>query len=494
MEAPETRYVERPDGVSIAYQVIGDGPVDVLYVPGFVSHLDLAWSEPHFVRMLERLTSFARVITYDKPGTGVSDPVDHAPLLEERAQDVLTVMDAVGLSQCVLMGFSEGGATVLLLAATVPERVTSVVTYGALVKARPTPAELARMGISQEEVDGKWLALRDATADWGSGRTADLLFPTVVTAVERRFWALFERASASPRMVRALLDGCEETDVTGVLPSIRVPLLVLHRTGDFVPVANAHVLHDLVPHARFVELPGEDHAFWKGDVEPVLAEIEEFVTGTRTPAAPERSLATVLFSDVVGSTARAAERGDAAWRHELHALDVRVAAIALEQGGRVVKSLGDGHLVELPGPGRAVAAALALRQAAATLDLPLRIGIHTGECERIDDDLGGLAVHIGARIAALAGAGEVLVSRTVKDLLVGSPVGLEPRGEHALKGVPGTWELYAVRDPAQPRATLPTQRALRTGDRAALRMVRHTPWAVRRLTSLAQRLDGTART
>lgn len=488
MEAPETRYVERSDGVAIAYQVIGDGPVDVLYVPGFVSHLDLAWSEPAFVRMLERLTAFARVVTYDKPGTGVSDPVDHLPLLEERAQDALTVMDAVGLQRCVLMGFSEGGATCLLLAATSPDRVTSVVTYGSFVKGRPSSEELARMGLTQAQVDGRWHALREATGHWGSGRTADLLFPTVVSTVERRFWALFERAAASPKMVRALVSAYEQTDVTGVLPSIGVPVLVLHRTGDFVPVANAYLIAQRIPGARLVELPGDDHAFWKGDVEPVISEIQEFVTGSRGRVEPDRVLSTVLFSDVVGSTGRAAELGDAAWRRELEGLETQVRAVAGAHGGRVVKSLGDGHLVELPGPGRAVRAGLALQAASG---LPLRVGIHTGECERIGDDLGGLAVHIGARIGALAEQGEVLVSRTVKDLLVGSAVQLQPRGEHVLKGVPGVWELHAVVDGRS--IPLPSQRQLRTGDRAALRMARHTPSAMRRLAALAQRLDPASR-
>ena len=492
MEAPETRYVERADGVAIAYQVIGDGPVDILYVPGFVSHLDLAWGDPGFVRMLNRLTSFARVITYDKPGTGISDPIAHLPLLEERAQDAMTVMDASGAVRPVLLGFSEGGATCLLVAATAPDRVAAVITYGAIAKSRPTDDELARIGLTRDEVDRKWEQMRTATAAWGSGRTADLLFPDLVTPVERRFWSLFERAAASPRMVRALIDACEQTDVMSFLPAIQVPTLVLHRTGDFVPVANARLLAQATPGARLVELPGHDHAFWKGDVEPVVSEIEEFVTGVRTPVEPDRTLATVLFTDVVGSTRRAAELGDTAWRRELEVLDARVRAVAAEHGGRVVKSLGDGHLVELPGPGRAVAAALALHRAASAPGLPLRVGIHTGECERIGDDLAGLAVHIGARICALAAPGEVLVSRTVKDLLVGSAVSMQQRGAHALKGVPGTWELHAVvaseGDPA-----IPAERALRPGDRAALRVARRTPWAVRRLASLAQRLDVAAR-
>lgn len=490
MEVPDTRYVERADGVAIAYQVFGAGPVDVLYVPGFVSHLDLAWTEPRFARMLTRLASFARVITYDKPGVGISDPIDHPPLLEERAQDALTVMDAAGAQRPVLLGFSEGGATCLLLAATVPERVAALITYGALVKAHPTDDELKRMSLSREDVDSKWAKLRDSTSRWGSGATAELLFPSASTAAERRIWALFERAAASPRMVRALIDACEQTDVSAILSSVRVPTLVLHRTGDFVPLANARMLAHGVPGARLVELPGEDHAFWKGDVEPVISEIEQFVTGSRRSVERERALATVLFSDIVGSTSRAAEVGDAAWRRDLEALDARVRALAAEHGGRVVKSLGDGHLLELPGPGRAVVAALALRTVAAALDLPLRVGIHTGECERIGDDLGGLAVHIGARISALAQPGEVLVSRTVKDLLVGSQVNLEPRGEQLLRGVPGSWELHAVVDESITRESVPAQRALRTGDRTALRMARHSPWAVRRLAALAQRLDG----
>jgi class 3 adenylate cyclase len=490
VEAAQTRYVERPDGVAIAYQVIGDGPVDVLYVPGFVSHLDLSWSEPSFVRMLTRLASFARVIIYDKPGTGISDPIDHLPLVEERAQDALTVLDAAGSERPVLLGFSEGGSTCLLIAATSPERIAGVVTYGALVKGRPSAQELERMGLTQEEVDAKWAAMHDAIDDWGSGRTADLLFPSIVSPMERRFWSLFERAAASPKMVRGLISATEQTDVTAVLPSIRLPVLVLHRTGDFVPVAHARLLAQGISGARLVALPGDDHALWKGDMDTVLNEIEEFVTGSRSSAQPDRALSTVLFSDVVGSTARAAQAGDAAWRRELEALDAQVGAVASAHGGRVVKSLGDGHLVELPGPGRAVQAALSLHEAST---LPLRIGVHTGECERIGDDLGGLAVHIGARIATLATEGEVLVSRTVKDLLVGSAVGFRSRGEHVLKGVPGEWELYAVLGGRSAERVLAAQRELRAGDRTALRMARTTPWAVRRLSSLAQRWEAGTR-
>lgn len=485
MEAPEVRYVARPDGVSIAYAVAGEGPVDLVYVPGFISHLDLAWADPHFAGFLKRISSFSRLVMFDKPGTGLSDPVPAVPTLEERARDIEIVMDAAGLDRAAVLGFSEGGLAALVLAASRPERVSALVLYGCIPKGRPSEEELISAGVSPALYRERAAAAVGLTESWGKGRSLELFAPSVAgDPALRRFWALYERAAASPAMARMLIDAVWEMDVTGVLPAISTPTLVLHHRDEFIPLANGRILADGIAGARLVELEGRDHVFWMSDMNPAMDEIERFLTGAIGTTEPERALATVLFCDVVGSTETAAARGDAGWRDELERHERTVDEAVTRFGGRLVKSMGDGHLAEFDGPARAVRCALWLRDHAA---LVLRTGIHTGECERMGDDLGGIAVHIGSRVSAMAGPGEVLVSGTVRDLVVGSRLEFGARGEHTLKGVPGRWRIYSAEPRDDPAVAPAQERELRAGDRIALRAVRHAPKLTRAAARLTQR-------
>ena len=479
MEVPETRYAERPDGVSIAYQVYGEGPRHLIWVPGFISHLDLLWTDARFVAVLRRLGTLGRVILFDKPGTGLSDPITHVPSVEERRDDIATVLDHAGVERVVMMGFSEGASSSLLFAATWPERVESLVLYGAIVKGLPDDSELEIWGFSRAQAEERWRSIQDVVADWGKGGLIGLLCPSMDSPVERRFWALFERAAASPKMARALIEAVRGLDVTQILPTVKTPTLLVHCVDDYAPVENSRHMAEVMPDARLVELPGGDHAFWFGDAEPVLGEIEQFITGARGVAETDRVLATVLFTDLVGSTEQAAELGDARWRERLEAHDALVRRFVGQHRGRVVKAMGDGHLSVFDGPARAIRCAMALRDAS---ELPLTAGVHTGECESIGDDVGGLAVHIGARVAAKAAPGEVLVSSTVKDLVVGSQLSFAERGEHELKGVPGRWRLHAVGPADAPPVA--HERQLRPGDRVALRMARRTPQVSRAAVKL----------
>ena len=484
MDIPETRYAERPDGISIAYQVVGNGPRDLIYVPGFISHLDLTWADPGFARFMRRLTGFARVIMFDKPGTGLSDPVPHPPPLEERASDIGTVLDAAGIERAVVMGFSEGAPASLMFAATWRERVEALVLYGGLYRRTFGAEELAALGASADVFDVAMSRLETLPPQWGRGLTADIFAPSVATAASRTMFGRYERAAASPRMIRSLIDAVATIDVSTIAPTVDVPALVLHRTDDLCPVAGSRWVSQLLPSARYVELPGADHLFWVGDCDLVADEIEQFLTGARGASDPDRMLATILFTDLVDSTRRAAELGDAAWRQRLEAHDALVRREVEAFRGRVVKAMGDGHLCVFDGPARAVRCAFAIRDAATE---PVRAGVHTGECEVIGEDLGGLAVHIGARVGAIARGGEVLVSSTVKDLVAGAAIAFADRGEHELKGVPGAWRLYAA-GPADAPPPVDDRREVRPGDRALLRANRAAPSAVRTVVELSRRL------
>jgi class 3 adenylate cyclase/alpha-beta hydrolase superfamily lysophospholipase len=489
VQQPETRYTVRPDGVSIAYQVWGSGPVDLLYAPGFISHLDLLWADPGYTRFFTRLGSVARVIAYDKPGTGCSDPIPHVPSLEERMEDIRFVLDAAGSERAVVMGFSEGGPACALLAASAPERVISLILYGSFAaggKQKNADPEVQE----HWEVAGNQL-LEDVVAHWGTGRSIDLFAPSAASRFQRRLAGGFERAAASPGMVKALIDAVERIDVRDVLSSIRVPALVLHRSGDAIPIAGGRELAELIPGARFVELPGRDHAFWFGDQGTIAEEIEGFVTGGHGTAPVERALATLLFTDIVDSTRRAAELGDGAWRPLLERHNATVRDSVERFGGRVVKLLGDGTLAAFESLASAVRCGMELCDSLASLGLPVRAGVHTGECELIGEDLGGVAVHIGARVGAAAGPGEVLVSSTVADLVMGSGLYFEERGSHELKGVPGRWRLMAVTHEGDPAPMQSQAMPLRRGDRALERVARSFPGAVRAATRAAGRSGGT---
>jgi pimeloyl-ACP methyl ester carboxylesterase len=423
--------------------VLGTGEVDLVYVPGWISHLDLQWADPTFARFLRRLASFSRLTVFDKRGVGLSDPVGSAPTFEDRMDDVRVVMDAVGSRRAALLGFSEGGPLASLFAATYPDRTAALVLYGTFAVG---PA--VDVGVpGGEEFAALLERLRRTIDEWGEGRTLELLAPSLARndAIRARYGA-FERAAASPAMAAALLRAITESDVRDVLPAIRVPTLVLHRADDAVPIAHGRYLAGLIPGARFVELPGSDHLPMAGDIEVMVDEIQEFLTGVRQTGEPDRVLATVLVTDIVDSTRRAAELGDRAWRDLLARHDASVRTQIRAFGGREVKHTGDGFLATFDGPARAVGCARAAVAGAGGLGIEIRAGLHTGEIEVVGSDVGGLAVHIAARIAALASPSEVLVSRTVKDLVLGSGLQLESRGPHTLKGVPDRWRLYAVAD------------------------------------------------
>ncbi len=440
--AGTTQYA-RSGGLSIAYQVVGEGPLDLVYVPGWVSNVELMWDEPTQARFLERLASFSRLILFDKRGTGLSDrvPDDRLPTLEERVDDVRAVMDAVGSERAALFGYSEGGNLSALFAAAHPERTVALVTFGIFAKRVWSP-------------DYPWAPTREARAeevermerDWGGEMDLAILAPSAADdAPFMRRLATYLRQSASPGAAATLLRMNTEIDIRGILPTIGVPTLVLHRRGDReADIEEARWIAGQIPGARLVELDGADHLPWVGDQDALLDEVEEFLTGARGGPASDRVLATVVFTDIVGSTERAAAVGDRRWR-EL--LDLHHAAVRAEldrHRGREVDTAGDGFFATFDGPARAVRCACAIRTAVHGLGLEVRIGVHTGECEVRGGDVSGIAVHIGARVAAAAGPGEVLVTRTVCDLVAGSGLEFEDRGRTTLKGVPGEWQVAAV--------------------------------------------------
>lgn len=496
--APRTQYAKCGD-LSIAYQVVGEGPVEVVFVPSFVSHLEFLWADPVVKAWLDRLASFTRLILFDKLGTGMSDPVSGIPTVEERAAEIDAVIDAAGASQPALFGLSEGGPASIFFASTRPDRVRALVLFGTYPRGAPgpdaDPGEF-RAQILAEGWDEKYVPSDDqinrinefgrhVDNDWGDGQALSLLVPSLGSPQQL---ALAERVTASPGMARATLESGRHLDVSHLLGSVQVPTLVVHARDDIVPIQLGRFLADSIPGARMLEVDGSDHAPWFTEPEVIAGEVEQFLTGARGKRGGERVLTTVLFTDIVSSTSRAAELGDARWRAVLE----RHSEIARNElgrfGGRVVKSTGDGILATLEGPASAIRCAGALVDAAKPLGIELRAGVHTGECEVIDDDVGGLAVHIAARVCDAAAAGEVLVSRTVRDLVVGSGVALSERGSHQLKGVPGEWELLAVDRPGATAGdsagvaamNTPGPRAsMRAGDRVALLMARRTPWLLR---------------
>jgi class 3 adenylate cyclase len=492
---PKTKYAKNGD-VNIAYQVVGDGPLDLVLVPGYISHLDLIWSIPEAPAFLRRLASFSRLIQFDKRGTGLSDPVPGVPTLEERMEDLHAVLDAVGSERTALLGVSEGGPMSILFAATYPERTTAMVLYGST----PSFAAAGQFApIAQDHVERVWPAVDAIEEAWGEGRSVELFAPSFSDdEAVRRSFALFERAAASPAMFASLMNALKEIDVTGILSAIGVPTLVLHRTGDpVVPIAASRYMGEHIPEARFVELSGDDHIPWLGDADRLVDEVEQFLTGARQTREPDRVLATVLFTDIVSSTQRASELGDRRWRELLETHDEGVRRQVDVHGGRVVKSLGDGYLATFDGPARAIRCGRTLAADAETLGIELRAGIHTGECELLGEDVGGMAIHIGARVAALAEPGEVLVSSAVRDLVVGSGIEFEDRGTHTLKGVPGSWSLLAAGDDGgspvtapreeEPDRLAPNLETPRRGDRIALRIARSAPSLARLKSDITMR-------
>jgi pimeloyl-ACP methyl ester carboxylesterase len=443
--APETRYARSGD-VHIAYQVTGRGPRDLVYVPGWVSNIDLMWEEPAMARFLDRLASFSRLILFDKRGTGLSDRVstDQLPTLEQRMDDVRAVLEAVGSERAALFGHSEGGNMCVLFAATYPERTTALVTLGSFAKRRDPDDDYPwAPGAHDREA-----TVADVELNWGRLRPADVEYYAPSRAGDEPFVRNLEqylRRAASPGAAAALLRMNSFIDVRDVLPTIQVPTLVLHRTGDRdVNVQEGRYLAARIPGARFVELDGEDHWISAGDTDAIADEIEEFLTGTRPVPELDRVLATVLFTDIVGSTRRAAELGDRRWRELVSTHDAAVRRQLQRFRGREIDTAGDGFLATFDGPARAVRCAQSIGEAVRELGIDVRAGIHTGECELDGAKIRGIAVHTGARVASLAGPGEVLISKTVKDLVAGSGLEFEDRGVHELKGVPGEWQVYAA--------------------------------------------------
>jgi class 3 adenylate cyclase len=434
MIPPETRYARSGD-VSIAYQVTGSGDFDLVFLPGFVSNLDLTWENPSLAHLLSRLGGFSRLILFDKRGTGLSDRVAGIPDLEARMDDIRAVMDAVGSERAALFGVSEGGAMSMLFAATYPDRTCALVLYG-------TYAHYLTWVISGETLDG---FIDVIGRSWGTGATAQFFMPSKASDENfRREWARWERSGASPSAAVALTRMNAEIDVRPILPTIRVASLVLHRTGDpRVNVDAGRYLANHIPGAKYVELPGEDHV--PLDITDLLVdEVEEFLTGSRSVVEIDRVLATVLFTDIVDSTKRAAELGDRQWRVLLDRHDAAVRSQIGRFRGHEVKSLGDGFLATFDGPARAVRCAAAIAGMVEPLGLTVRSGLHTGEIELNRDDIGGIAVHTAARVVAMAGPGETLVSSTVRDLVAGSGLRFEDRGLHALRGLPEEVHLYTV--------------------------------------------------
>ena len=489
MAVPETRYARRADGVNIGYQVLGSGPATLVWCWGWISHLDLAWTDAALARMYERVAGFCRLVVYDKAGTGVSDPIPHVATLEERVDDVRVVMDAAGIEHAAILGESEAGPVAAMFAATHPGRTDALIIYGSLATGQPDDDELAAFGGAPGETAALVERLRDCLDHWGQGRSADWIVPSIATPTVRRLFGTVERSAVSPGMARGLIDALLSLDVRAAFGTISAPTIVLHRTGDLVPIAHGRLLADRIPGARMIELSGSDHAIWTEDADVIVGEIEHLLTGSRAKPESDRVLATVLFTDIVESTRRAADFGDAAWRHLLDQHDEVVREQVPKSGGRVVKSLGDGILAVFPGPARAIDCAQALVRDVAELGLPLRAGVHTGECEVRGDDLGGMAVHIGARVGARAEAGQILVSQTVVDLVVGSGLQFSDRGEHELKGVPGAWRLFAVSaGPDDERRQVEPPGQYMTGaDRLAVRLARRAPGVMQTLGRLAQR-------
>jgi len=437
---PQTHYAKSGD-VHIAYQVIGKGPIDLVFVPGFVSHVEASWQSTTRAKFFNRLASFSRLILFDKRGTGLSDRSSQLFSLEQRMDDVRAVMDAAGSQRAAIFGISEGGPMSILFAATYPERTSALIMYGAYAKR--AWAEDYPFGWRDEE----WVAFFDNVENhWGTTRGLDLNIWAPSVAHDEHVWedvAKYMRSAASPGAVRAVMQMNREIDVRHVLPSIRVPTLITHRIGDRnISIQQARYMADRIPGARLVELPGDDHMAWFGDIDDILSEVEEFLTGVRPKPEADRVLATILFTDIAGATERAAEMGDQKWSHLLARHHELIRGELNRFRGREIDTAGDGFFATFDGPARAIICAKAIQSELTKLGLTVRIGLHTGECEVMDEKVSGIAVHIGARVVNYAAPGEILVTSTVKDLVAGSGLSFADRGEYELKGVPGKWRLF----------------------------------------------------
>lgn len=442
MELSKTKYAKSGE-ISIAYRVGGEGP-DLVLIPGWVSHVELVMEHPTPARFIHRLMSFSRLIIFDKRGTGMSDPVADVPTLEQRMDDVRAVMDKVGSERAVILGLSEGGPLGILFAAAHPERTTGLVLYGSVARSTWAP-----------DFDHLWAPRMDDVVQahhemlspmLEEGESSEVFAPSFQQdpSIEMWFDKMF-RYGTSPGMLEKLFAMYNEIDVRSALPLVQAPTMVLHRRGDRVINRRAgQWIAEQIAGAQYVELSGNDHVPFAGDINAMLDAIQEFTTGQKSYSEPERVLAAVMFTDIVDSTVQASSLGDSRWREVLNAHDELTRKHVAAARGRVIKGTGDGTLATFDGPGRAIRCAQAILSEVKSLGLELRAGIHTGEIELRGDDVGGIAVHIAARISGLAGASEIVVSRTVKDLVVGSEVRFSDRGSHELKGVTGEWNVFLV--------------------------------------------------
>ena len=442
VDRPKTQYA-RSGEISVAYQVVGEKAFDLIWVPGWISNVEESWEVPEYAHFLHRLASFSRLIMFDKRGTGLSDRVsnDRLPTLEQRMDDLRAVLDAVGSERAAVVGASEGGNLSILFAAAHPERVHALVLQAVYAKRLWSPDYPWAPTPEQRELDTQLME-----REWAGEMDVSQLAPSAAVdpALMRRITTFFRR-SASPGAAVALNRMNAQIDTRAVLPTIRVPTLVIQRAGDReVKAEEERWIASQIPGAKYVELPGDDHLPWIGDSDRLLDEVQEFLTGIRRGPDPDRILATVLFTDIVGATERAAALGDGRWRELLAAHHAVIRDQLDRWHGREIDTAGDGFLASFDGPARAIRCACTIRDQVRTLGLEIRAGVHTGECELVGAKLQGLAVHIGARVAALAGPSEVLVSRTVKDLVVGSGIEFESRGVRMMKGVPGEWQLFSV--------------------------------------------------
>jgi pimeloyl-ACP methyl ester carboxylesterase len=448
VEIPETRYARTSDGVHIAYQVAGDGPFDLVYVMGWVSNLEAGWEAPYHGPFLRRLASISRLILFDRRGSGVSDrpPTEGSLALEYGIDDIRAVMDAVGSERAVLFGFEDGGILSAVFAATYPERVQALVLFASWARYRAAPDY--PWGWTQAQIDG---FDEHVDREWGTDAFWRYNLATVGPSVQAdpefvRAWARYSRLCATPSAIAAHERALREVDARAVLPTIRTPTLVMHREDDQnEPLEQSRWIAGQIPGAKLLVLPGVDHPPFIGDQQPVLLELERFVASIREEEATfDRALATVLFTDIVSSTERAATVGDRAWQELLARHHATVRAMLARYRGREIETAGDGFFATFDGPARGIRCAGAIVEAVQPLDLQIRAGLHTGEVELAGEEIRGIAVHIGARVGALAGPSEVLVSQTVKDLVAGSGLLFEDAGEHELKGVPDRWRLYRV--------------------------------------------------
>lgn len=443
MATPTVQYA-RAGGVDLAYMVTGDGPVDLLYSMGNISHIEHLWEEPGLARFFERMAGFARLILFDRRGTGMSGPAEADATLSHDAQDLITVLDAAGSERAFLMGYVTGGAVCVDVAVHHPERVAGLIFYAAVAKAVAAPGyEFTHNDEERAE------RIETLIAGWGTGANLTRIAPSRDGDDRLRTWsAKLERLSSSPSNMRRLAAAFREVDVRDLLPQVTVPTLILHRSGDqLIDVRHSRYLAAEIPGARYVELPGTDNLPSAGDMQALLGEIEEFVTGERSRPDAERELLTVLFTDIVDATARAAALGDKAWRDLLAEHDAVVRTEIARYGGREVNTIGDAFLVTFDGtPSRAVRCARSVLDATERLGLQLRAGLHTGECELIGDDVGGMAVHIAARVSALAQPGQVLASGTTYGTVIGSGLQFAWVGDEQLKGVSDTWPIFRLEE------------------------------------------------